>query len=264
MNLRRLFGLPPGGVAKLGSSKTDVRTAEKSRPKFPASRLIAPSGRRKPQTARFSAWQRLQILLISRLGWLLVWIVNWTARYRVEDWNNYQSLRDRDTPVILSFWHNQIFSATYFWRFRGIVVITSRHFDGEYIARIIQLFGYGAARGSSSRGAVRALLQLKRTLARGRDVAFTIDGPRGPLYKVKPGPLWLSRKTGLPIVPFHVQPRSFWTLNSWDGFRIPKPFTEIVVRIGRPFVVPPDGDEEEWTSRYQEAMDALRRSCEPG
>ncbi len=209
----------------------------------------------------FTFSQRAQIFCISRIGWLLIWLIGWTIRFRVENWRAYQSVRDAGTPVILSFWHNQIFAATFFWRFRDIVVITSRHFDGEYIARVIGLFGYGTARGSSSRGAVRAVLELKRHLAEGRDVAFTIDGPRGPVYQVKPGPVWLSRKTRLPILCFHIQPERYWRLSSWDGFRIPKPFTRATVRIGEPLWVPTDGDDETWTAAYQAEMDRLREIC---
>ncbi|MFQ5739547.1 MAG: lysophospholipid acyltransferase family protein [Acidobacteriota bacterium] len=212
--------------------------------------------------SRFSTWQRLQILFVTSVGWALVWLINATLRFRVEGWDNYQELKADGRPVILSFWHNQIFMATYFWRFRSIVVITSRHFDGEYIARIIRFFGYGSARGSSSRGAVRAMLELRKHLERGLDVAFTIDGPRGPVYKIKPGPIWLSSRTGLPILPFHIQPEKYWELNNWDRFRIPKPFTRVIVKIGTPFTVPMDSDAKIWQRRYQEEMDRIQAYCE--
>lgn len=209
----------------------------------------------------FSLGQRLGIQLITLLGWMAVWLVNSTLRFQVRGWEHFQQCKARG-PVIFSFWHNQIFMATYFWRFRDIVVITSRHFDGEYIARIIERFGYGAARGSSSRGAVKALLALKRHLEEGTDVAFTIDGPRGPAYRVKPGPLWLSRKTGVPVLPFHIEPQRYWQLRTWDRFRIPRPFSPVLVTIGRPFVVPEEGEEEIWTAHYQQEMDRIREWSE--
>lgn len=215
-----------------------------------------------PARKEFTLWERLQIAIISRAGWLLIWLINSTVRFRVEGWETIEEANREGRPVVLSFWHNQIFSATYFWRFRGIVVMTSSHFDGEYIARIIRLFGYGTARGSSSRGAIRALLQLQRRLGEGKMVAFTIDGPRGPVYKVKPGPVWLSRKTRFPIVCFHIQPRKYWQLKSWDGFRIPKPFTRTLVKIGQPLAPPPDGDDDSWLVAHQEEMDRLRYYCE--
>lgn len=210
----------------------------------------------------FSHKQRFQIGAISLVGSLLIRLICSTLRYHVEDWDNFQRFPDQQKPVIYSFWHNQIFTATHFWRDRGIVVITSQHFDGEYIARIIERFGYGAARGSSSRGAVRALLELKKHLANGRHVAFTIDGPKGPAGKVKPGPLWLARKTGAPIVPFHIQPKAYWEFNSWDRFRIPKPFSPVLVKIGRPLFVPEKGEEDSWLEVFQQEMDKISRYCE--
>lgn len=188
---------------------------------------------------------------------MLLWLIGATLRYRVEGWENFQQFKDEKKPVIYSFWHNQIFSATHFWRFRNIVVMTSRHFDGEVIARVIKKFGYDSARGSSSRGAIRALLETRHKVKQGQDAAFTSDGPRGPVYRVKPGPVWLSRQTGAPILPFHVQPKGYWSLRSWDRFQIPKPFTPVLVKIGRPLIVPSDGEEESWVRRHQEEMDRI-------
>ena len=205
--------------------------------------------------------QTLKVRMIALLGGALVWLICSTLRYRWEGPENLRTGKNEE-PVILAFWHNQIFLATYVWRFRRIAVLTSRHFDGEYIARIIERFGYEPARGSSRRGGVQALLQLKRHLEGGKEVAFPADGPTGPVYKVKPGPLWLSGKTGSPIIPFHVQPRRYWALNSWDGFRIPKPFSPVLVKIGQPLRVPPQGPREIWLQHYQQEMDRIRDYCE--
>ena len=203
----------------------------------------------------------MEIGAVALAGWALVWLIGSTLRYQIEDWDYCRFLKDRKLAVIYSFWHNQIFSATHFWRSRGITVITSQHFDGEYIAGIIEKFGYYAARGSSRRGSTKALLELKRCLQKGRDVAFTVDGPSGPAYRVKPGPLWLSRKTGAPIVPFHIQPKKFWRLKSWDELRIPKPFSAVLVKIGHPLTVK-GGENNLWMTRYQEEMDRIGKYCE--
>ena len=210
----------------------------------------------------YTLWQNLELFLMSSLGWMLLRLIGATLRYQVEGWENFRQFKERRKPVIYSFWHNQIFSATHFWRFRDIVVITSRHFDGEAIARMIEKLGYAPARGSSSKGGVKALIELKRNVQRGLDAAFTADGPRGPAYRVKPGPVWLSRKTGAPILPFHIQPKRFWSLNSWDRFRIPKPFSPVLVKIGQPLMVSSEGDEESWIIRYQEEMNRIERYCE--
>ena len=198
----------------------------------------------------------------STAGWALIWGLGTLLRYRIEGWEHFARLSRSSTPVIFSFWHNQIFCATHFWRFREIGVITSQHADGEYMARIIRRFGYIPARGSSRRGSTQALLQLKRHLAAGRPVGFAADGPVGPVYKVKAGPLWLSMKTGIPILPFHIQPRRFWAGSGWDGFRVPKPFSPALVKIGEPLLVPPAQSVADWLPTYQERMDRLKEYCE--
>ena len=210
---------------------------------------------------RFTFLQRVYIRVTCRLAWMLVWLINSTSRLQVEGLRNLEESASQG-GVIFSFWHNQIFSWSYVARFRDIVVMTSRHFDGEYIARMIQLFGFRAARGSSTRGGVAALLELKDCLSNGTDVAFSIDGPRGPVYKVKPGPIWLSQKTGFPVLPVHVQPQRYWELSSWDRFRIPKPFSNVLVQFGEPIHVPPDADQDLWLPGFQEGMDRLSSSAE--
>ncbi|HSR52136.1 MAG TPA: lysophospholipid acyltransferase family protein [Acidobacteriota bacterium] len=210
----------------------------------------------------FTLKQRLQISLAYGLGRLLIGLIGRTLRFEVDGWDHYARFHDRGRPVILSFWHSQIPAATYFWRNRGIVVMTSEHFDGEYIARIIESFGYGTSRGSSTRGGVRALLQLKKRLEEGRDVAFTIDGPKGPRQQVKAGPLLLSRKSGRPVVCFHIEPARYWQLRSWDRMRIPKPFSKVLVKIGPPFQVPPGDSHQDWMESYQQEMERLQHDCE--
>ena len=210
----------------------------------------------------FDRWQRAKLVLIDLLGWTLIRTIGATLRYRTENWENLQQLKNSRTPIIYSFWHNQIFLATFFWRFRNIAVITSHHFDGEYVARIIGRFGYQAVRGSTRRGGAEALLQLRSRLDQGQDVAFTVDGPRGPIYQVKRGPLWLSRRTGAPVVPLHMQPKHFWQLGSWDQFRIPKPFSPVLIKIGRPLVVTDRGGDDSWMVRYQGEMKRIQERCE--
>jgi lysophospholipid acyltransferase (LPLAT)-like uncharacterized protein len=145
---------------------------------------------------------------------------------------------------IMAFWHGRIMPATYYFRRRKIVVITSENFDGEWIARIIERFGYGTARGSTSRGAKRAMLQLVRVMARGRPTAFTLDGPRGPACVAQPGAVWLARATGNPVLPFHMEASRHWTLRSWDRTQVPRPFATIAVAIGEPLYVPRDATDD--------------------
>ena len=125
------------------------------------------------------------------------------------------------------------------------MVMTSANFDGEWIARIIERFGFGAARGSTSRGGARALARLRREMKAGKPTAFTLDGPRGPRQTAQLGAIWLSELTGNPILPFHIEAASCWTINSWDRTQIPKPFTQVVVAIGEPLDVSAQSSESE-------------------
>ena len=139
--------------------------------------------------------------------------------------------------------------------------MTSRSFDGEYIARCIQRFGCGAARGSSTRGGGRALIAMDAALRAGFDTAFTVDGPRGPVYETKPGPVLLARRSGHPVVPFHAAGSSFWEVRSWDRFQIPRPSSRALITIGEPIFVPRDADDEGMESArtaLQSALDELR------
>jgi lysophospholipid acyltransferase (LPLAT)-like uncharacterized protein len=139
---------------------------------------------------------------MPRLGHLFVTSLCSTLRYQVEGWETYQQYKDCGRTLILCFWHNQILYATHFFRHRGIVVMSSDHFDGHLTSRVIRYLGYSVARGSSTRGGARAILELKRHLENGRDVGFTADGPKGPVYRAKPGPIWLSQKNQRPDSAF--------------------------------------------------------------
>src|SRR5207248_7316201 len=121
-----------------------------------------------------------------------------------------------ERPIVWAFWHRGLLVATHRFQERDIAVLTSRSFDGECIARIIERFGYRAVRGSSRRGALGAVLGARRELEAGRAVAFTVDGPLGPAHVAKPGPVMLARLTGVPIIAFHVGLQRAWTLNTWD------------------------------------------------
>jgi lysophospholipid acyltransferase (LPLAT)-like uncharacterized protein len=147
----------------------------------------------------------------------------------------------------------------YFQR-RGIVVITSENFDGEWIARIITKFGYGTARGSSSRGARKALLQLVRDVEHA-PVAFTLDGPRGPARVAQPGAVWLAKVTGKPIIPFHLEADRHWTLRSWDRTQIPQPFATVALAFAAPLVVPREAADVE-LERACRRLEAALAECE--
>jgi lysophospholipid acyltransferase (LPLAT)-like uncharacterized protein len=192
---------------------------------------------------RSSRSKRLQAALISSLGYPIIAALGSTLRWHTEGLQALDDVTRCGRQPIMAFWHGRILPATYYFRRRGIVVITSENFDGEWIARIIEHFGYGTARGSTSRGAVKALVQLKRALAAGKPAGFTLDGPRGPAKVAQPGAIWLAKATGNPVVPFHLEASRHWTMRSWDRTQIPKPFSHVAIAMGEPIDVPPGADD---------------------
>jgi lysophospholipid acyltransferase (LPLAT)-like uncharacterized protein len=185
---------------------------------------------------RASRWKRAQVAAIASVGWPVIEALAGTYTYRVTGAEHLATFEHGRAPI-LAFWHGRVLAGLPFFRDRGIVVITSENFDGEWIARIIQRFGFGTARGSSSRGGARALVQMRRDLMEGRPVAFTLDGPRGPARVAQSGALWLAGATGHPVLPFHLEADRAWTVRSWDRHQIPKPGAVISVAIGEPFYV---------------------------
>src|SRR6476659_682072 len=203
---------------------------------------------------RESRSKRLKARLIASVGYRVIAALGATLRWKTEGLEHFDAIVRGGHQPVMAFWHGRILPATYYFRRRGIVVITSENFDGEWIAGIIERFGYGTARGSTSRGGRKALLQLTREMAAGKPAGFTIDGPRGPGRVAQPGAVWLAKATGNPVLPFHLEASRHWTLKSWDRTQIPKPFATVALAVGEPFTVPSDADES--------ALEEARRSLE--
>ena len=212
------------------------------------------------ETREFSLRERVLLWLISWAGYLAISVIGPTLRYSIS-WEEEPSQPDAifEKPVIYSFWHRAVFPASWMWRKQRIAVMVSRSFDGEYIARIIERLGFVAVRGSSSRGGAGALLGTKSVLERGESVAFTIDGPRGPKYVAKPGPVGLSKVTSIPMAAFYVALSNSWVLKTWDAFMIPKPFSRALVRVSRKTVVPADADDPQIAEYHAKLQAALER-----
>jgi lysophospholipid acyltransferase (LPLAT)-like uncharacterized protein len=191
---------------------------------------------------RASRWKRIEAAAIAGLGYPVMAALGGTLRWRVSGLEHFDAVHAAGHQPVMAFWHGRILSATYYFRRRGIVVITSENFDGEWIARIIERFGYGTARGSTSSGGKRALLQLVRELKAGHPAGFTLDGPRGPARVAQPGAVWLASATGNPLLPFHLEASSAWTARSWDRTQVPKPFSTVALAVGTPLYVEPRAD----------------------
>ena len=210
---------------------------------------------------KFSVRERILLWLITWTAYLAVRLIGPTIRMAVS-WEETQPKNLAERPYVYSFWHNCMISAMYWCRDLQVRVMSSDSFDGEYTGRIMQKFGFVKVRGSSSKGAVRALLGMRRALEEGWSVAFTIDGPKGPRYVAKPGPVSLSRSTGAPMMAFHIAHERAWVLKTWDGCMIPKPFTRAFMRISAPIRVPADGDQARYHQELQAALDRVREFAE--
>jgi len=206
---------------------------------------------------KFSFRERILLWLITWAGYLAIRILGPTIRFSVS-WEGESPKSLAERPFVYSFWHNCMIPAMYWCRNLDVRVMSSDSFDGEYTGRIMQKFGFVKVRGSSSKGAVRALLGMKRELEQGWTAAFTIDGPKGPRYVAKPGPVVLSRSTGAPMVVFHIALDRAWVLNTWDRCMVPKPFCRALMRISRAIPVPPEGSDEQYLGELQAALDRVR------
>lgn len=214
--------------------------------------------------AEYSFQQRLSIRAADLAFYWLIRLIGKTLRFDTEGWENFESIERSGKIPIYAFWHNRIFTATYYFRKRGIVVITSQSFDGEYIARFIQRFGYGAVRGSSTRGGTKALIELIRAMRAGLPAGFTVDGPKGPKYVAKTGAVLLAKKTGNPVMPFSVETERHWTIKSWDNLQIPKPFSRARVFIHEPICIEPDAGDDKIEAKRQELQAKLDQLNETG
>jgi lysophospholipid acyltransferase (LPLAT)-like uncharacterized protein len=147
--------------------------------------------------------------------------------------------------VVFAFWHGRQFPLVHAWRGRDVAILTSLSRDGTLQSLVLGGLGYHIVRGSTSRGAVRGLVGMIRAVEEGRDAAFAVDGPRGPYHEVKPGALFLARRTGLPVVPItSAASRARVFTDAWDRYLLPHPFSPTVVAYGPPLTVPAGTDDE--------------------
>jgi lysophospholipid acyltransferase (LPLAT)-like uncharacterized protein len=211
---------------------------------------------------RFTFRQRLVLAVVPRLVWALLWLVGRTWRFEViaEEGATPLPFGEGAGAEIFCFWHQCVLPCTFYYRRTHATIIVSQSFDGELITRILELFGFHATRGSSSRGAREGLLGLQHVIEAGHPAIFTADGPRGPIYRTKMGPIKLAHLTGARIGAFHLEPERAWTMRSWDRFLVPKPFTRIVVSWARWTTVPGDLDESQFEQQREELNAAIERA----
>jgi lysophospholipid acyltransferase (LPLAT)-like uncharacterized protein len=210
----------------------------------------------------FTFRQHLVLAVVPRLVWLLLSVVGRTWRFELIAEKGVTPLPNGEGAgaEIFCFWHQCVLPCTFYYRRTGASIIVSQSFDGELIARTLELFGFKTVRGSSSRGAREALLGLKSVIESGKPACFTADGPRGPIYRTKMGPVKLAQMTGARIGAFHLQPQRAWKMRSWDHFLVPKPFTRIAVAWSRWTSVPTNLPDDSLESKREELNDAIERA----
>lgn len=179
---------------------------------------------------------------IALAGSAIIKCLGYTWRIRKTGSEQEARAREHSPQVIYAFWHGRLLPLSFAYRNRPVQVLASQHRDGEMLGRTIRKLGLGHVRGSSTRGGTRAVFELVEKLKVGFDVGITVDGPRGPRYKVKPGPIQIAKMSGAAIVPITASSRRHKTFSSWDTFQLPYPFTEVGIRCGEPVIVPPDAD----------------------
>jgi lysophospholipid acyltransferase (LPLAT)-like uncharacterized protein len=200
--------------------------------------------------------------VIPRLVWAMLWVVGCTWRFETiaEEGATPLPWGEGAGAEIFCFWHQCVLPCALYFRRTGATILISRSFDGELITRILGLFGFHAVRGSSSRGAREGLLGLKDVIDGGGPAIFTADGPRGPIYQTKMGPIKLAQLTGARIGAFHLEPERAWVMGSWDRFLVPAPFTRIVVSWARWTEVPRDLPPDEFEAYRQRLNAAIERA----
>ena len=209
---------------------------------------------------KFSFGQRIAVWIVPKLTALVLAVIGATLRFEVIAEEGAVP-EQPPTTGIFCFWHRCTLLAGWYFRKFHCSILISRSFDGELITRTLRLLGYDAVRGSSSRGGAAGLLALQGVIERGLPVVFTADGPRGPIYQTKVGPVKLAQMTGQPMGSFYLLPERAWVMRSWDQFLIPKPFSRVAVSWSRKVDAPaPGADAESLERTRQELNDALERA----
>src|SRR6516165_7479814 len=204
--------------------------------------------------------RRIQIPIIAAAVYSVIRVLGPTLRYEVLGRAKVERIWAEKQPIIWAFWHRCIIPIAWYGRNRGIVIMNTTAFDGQWTRKVIEWLGFGTAQGSSSRGGLRGLAVMAKRIEEGKDCAFTIDGPRGPRYIAKPGPVLLARRTGAPITVFHIGVERGKTFeNTWDHFLLPHPFSRAVIVFAPPIEVPVDADAAHIEAKHQEMQKELER-----
>jgi lysophospholipid acyltransferase (LPLAT)-like uncharacterized protein len=256
---------PPDTAESVSAKNASTKNASAENAPEPGASSVAPVG--DAISAHYDTrlpdlpWsRRIQIPIIAAAVYSVIRILGPTLRYEVLGWQHAERVHASGKRVIWAFWHRIIIPIVWWHRNKGVVVMNTTAFDGQWTRKVIEWLGFGTAQGSSSRGGLRGLAVMARRLEEGVDCAFTIDGPRGPRYVAKPGPVMLARKTGCPVLVFHIGVSRGKTFeNTWDHFLMPAPFARAVILFCPPIYVSPDANADELEAKHAEMQKELER-----
>ena len=194
----------------------------------------------------------------------------WIRSIRFEDGGGPQDIvaaAASGRPVMLAIWHSELFALTGYGMCclpHRLATVVSDSRDGEIIAQVLERIGYGTARGSSTRGGLKALIALKRHMEQGRIGVITVDGPRGPRHKVKDGAVYVAHRSGALLFPVRSRPASLHVFErSWDKFQLPMPFTRCPVYFGEPLEFPYEKMTPELLAREGERLEKAMHDALP-
>ncbi|MDP2960250.1 MAG: lysophospholipid acyltransferase family protein [candidate division Zixibacteria bacterium] len=206
--------------------------------------------------------EKMFLSFVSILGPLFILLLGKSLKIKWIGKENLKPIREENGKVLYAFWHGRMLILSYSHRRKKIQVLISQHRDGEIIARIIERLGFGTVRGSSSHGGYKAILQMANKAKDGYDLAITPDGPKGPAFQVQPGTACIAQRSEIPILPITNSAEKVWTLKSWDRFIIPKPFSKVVIIIGKPIYIPGELTSEQIDLKNLELQENLNRLTE--
>lgn len=207
--------------------------------------------------------KKIKMILLGRLFKFIISLFGLTCRKRVFGQKYLDELREKGQNWIYSAWHNNVAVGVWVLRRQKLAIMVSSSKDGEMITQAIHALGNRTVRGSSTRGGMKAFMGLLKDIKKGQSAAVTPDGPTGPLYKLQNGIISMAQKTGVPLIPFHVEATDQWVFEkSWDKHRLIKPFSTVVMGYGKPFYVPSKMTENELENIRQEFEEQMMENVE--
>lgn len=198
----------------------------------------------------------LRNVAVPPVAWLLITAISSSLRFELVNRDIVESLKKEGRKIVYIFWHGRQFLTVYAHRKMKIAILTSLSKDGDMQTAILERFGYKCLRGSSTRGGMQALREMIRAMRSGYDCAFAADGPKGPIYEVKPGALFLAQVNGAAVIPVACSAEKKKIFEkAWDKYELPLPFSRARIIYGKPLYI---GREDDISLKAAEVSKALR------